>query len=234
MKIKTRNRLIYFLIIFFLIITLFLWFFSRIRSEGENTLKLSRIDNVSYSNNPSLEYNKNLSFAKGVDFKIAIYSKTRSPIEKFDYKNNDVFIYKLPVKNNKPLSQVLKIKYVQVSPPSNTAYYELTSPYTYTRPDSFYTAPDKYDILYRAGKPDSGMEINLTLSGSDIKILKKTDTAYSCYAQLGNFSVNYNNSDTMDFYGGKKSNVNVQSLPIQISFKKKREYYYMTLMIKRG
>jgi hypothetical protein len=233
MKVKTRNRLIYFLIVFFLIITILVGFFFRIRSESENTLKQLKIDSMSFSNRPFLEYSKDVSFSKGIDFKIAIYSKTRSPIEKFVYQNNDVFLYKLPVKSNKTLSEILKINYVRVSPPSNTGYYELTSPYGSTGPDSYYTTPDSYDILYRTGEPDSGVEINLTLSGDGIKILKKNDTTYSCYAELGNFSVNYNNSNTIDFYGRKKSNAKILSLPIQISFEKKKVHYYMILMIKR-
>jgi len=233
MKVKTRNRLIYFLIVFFLIITVFVGFFFHVRSESESALKSLKIDSISFSNKPFFEYSKDLSFSKGVEFKIAYYSKTRSPIEKLSYQNNDVFVYKLPVKSNKPLSEILKIKYIQVSPASNTDYYELSSPYSSTRPDSYYTTSDSYDIFYRPGKPDSGIEINLTLCGADIKILKKNDTTYRCYAQLGNFSVNYNNSGTIDFYGGLKSNTKTLSLPIQISFEKKKEHYYMMLMIKR-
>jgi len=233
MKIKTRNRLISFLIVLFFIIAILVLFFFFIRSESENALKGLKIDSTSFSNKPFLEYNKDLSFFKGMDFKIAYYSKTRSPIEKFVYQDNDVFLYKLPVKSNKPLSEILKIKFIQISPPSGSDYYELTSPYSSTPHDSYYTERNSYDIIYRVGEPHSGTEINLTLSGTNIKILKKSDTAFSCYALLGDFSIKYNKSDAIDFYGEKKSDAKILSLPIQIIFEKKKEHYYMFLMIKR-
>jgi hypothetical protein len=233
MKIKTRKRLIYFLIVLFLIITIFVRFFFLIRSQSENALKQLGIDSTSFSNKPFLEYSKDLSFAKGMDFKIAYYSKTRSPIERFVYINNDVFLYKLPVKSNKPFSEILKIKYIQISPPSGSDYYELTNPYGSTGNDNYYKGRDSYDIIYRVGEPHQGNEINLTLSGTDIKVLKKNDSTFSCYALLGNFSINYNNSDTIDFYGAKKSDTKILSLPIQISFEKKKEHYYMMLILKR-
>jgi len=233
MEAKSKRGLIYFFIAFSLILTILLWFFSFIRSESKNALKQLGIDSTSFSKVPFPEYSKDLSFSKGADFKIAIYSKTRSPIEKFVYLDDYVFLYKLPVKSNKPFSKILKIKYVKISQESNSHYYELTSPYSSTAHDQYYSEHDSYDIFYRPGEPDSGSEINLTLSGSDIKILEKNDTTYSCYALLGNFSVNYNGSDTIDFYGEKKSDAKILSLPIQIVFEKKKDHYYMMLMIKR-
>ncbi len=121
MEVKTRNRLIYFLIGCFLMVTILIGFFFRIRSENENTLKQSRMSIVChFSKKPVVEYSKDLSFSKGVEFKITYYSKTRSPIEKLSYQNNDVFVYKLPVKSRQDLCpQILKIKYIQVSPASN-------------------------------------------------------------------------------------------------------------------
>jgi hypothetical protein len=233
-KVKTRNRLIYFLITFFLIAAVFVVFFHSIRSEMEDTLKQSKIDSISFLNKPFLEYNKDLSFAKGLNFKNAIYSKTRSPIEEFVHQNMDIFLYKLPVKSNKPLSEILKIKYTQASRGSNSHYYELTSAYSSTGNDIYHTEHSSYEILYNVGEPHPGSVINLTLSGTNIKILTKNDSTFHCYAMLGNFSINYDNSDIIDFYGEIASDSKALWLPIQIIFKKKKEHYYMFLEIKRG
>jgi hypothetical protein len=168
-----------------------------------------------------------------MDFKATFYSKTRSPIEKFVYMDNDAFLYKLPVKNNKALSEVLKIKYIQISQPSGSGYYEFINPYgSYGNSDD-YTSNDDYDIIYRVGEPHSGSEIDFTLSGTDIKILKKNDSTFSCYALLGSFSVNYSKSGSVDFYGEEKSDTKALSLPIQIIFEKKKEHFYMMLILKR-
>jgi len=233
MKARTRNRLIYFFIVFVLIVTAFVIFFQYIFSEGEYALKQSIIDDESFSNKPFPEYSKDLKFAKGLDFKIAVYSKTRSPIEKFVYKNYIVYLYQLPVKNNKPLSQILKIKKKDVSPPTNSHFNELTNSYGSTHYDKYYTEHDNCEIVYSVGKPRSGSEINLTLSGPGIKVFKTNDNSYTCDAFLGNFSINYDHSDTIDFYGEIKSNAKMLWLPIQITFEKKNEHFYMVLMLKK-
>ncbi len=226
MKSKLKNRIIYLVIIFCVIVAITVYFFHTLSDDRKNALKQEKIDGTYFSDKPFAEYEKDLKLSKSMEFKGAIYSKTRSPIEQFIYRNTYVFLYSLPIKSNKHLSEILRIKHVGFSVTSPTTYYELTDPYNFKEHSI-------YSIIYKSGTPKPGSEIDFYLSGSTIKISKKSDTVYSCSAQIGNFSISYNNFDIADFYGEEKSGKKLELLPVNITFEEKNGHYYVFLMIQR-
>jgi len=189
-------------------------------------LKQSAIDNTSFSSTPYIEYNNDLNLPKNYYFKGAVYSKTRDPLEEFTYKNAYVFLYRLPIVSNKLLPEILKVVHNQTNPTRYIDYIDLIGPFIAIDYSS-------YNIIYRAGKPIPGNEINLNLEDNHFKVLKQTDTVYSCYTQIGHFSMNYNSSDTLDFYGEKKFEAKPTSLPVQIIFAKKHDHYYVFIIIAK-
>ena len=216
----------YFLGLFGIAVIMILYFFHTIVCDNKKALKQMNIDSISLTDVSNRGYSKDLNLPKDLVFKGAIYSKTRAPIEKFENKDAYFLLYRLPVNNDKSLSEVINIKNKSVTR-DHVGYYELTNDFAFKEHSS-------YNIMYRPGKPQNGTKIILALDGSDFKILKQTDSLYICYDQIRRFAMRYGDDCSIDFFGEIKTSTNFGSLPVQFAFRKANNHYYCLLMITKN
>jgi len=226
MKTKLKKRIAYItLSVLFIAIVVGL-FFNTIFNDNKNAMHANSEDGTSFSNQPYKEYNKKFPKIEDLYFKGVWYSKTRSPIENFLYNDYYVFLYKLPVTSDKSLDSVLKTTFANKDIISGIGYYELANYFTVNKPCN-------YNIRYRTGKPITGHNIYFTLDGENVTTLRKSDSIYCYYAELNNFTICYNKTDTVDFFGElKPARPAGISLPIQIIFRKKNNEFYLFVVIK--
>lgn len=227
MKKKTVKTVLYVTLSLFITLIIGVAGFLIISIHDTNTIAHEMYkDNAEIISKPYAGYDKDLMYPKEYVFKNTTYSKSRLPVEEFTYKNYYIFLYRLPVTSNKPLKDVLNVKYVSTPPAPHVDYYQLLNDFTVQQPCS-------YSVWYKLLKPRPGESIYFTLSGQNAKLLTKTDSLYCYYTSLGSFSISYNKDDTVDFIGGLKRGLNKVplSLPIQIIFKKKNNHFYLGLAV---
>jgi hypothetical protein len=142
-------------------------------------------------------------------------SKIRNQISIFDYgiqRNYRLFIYKIPIKNNFSLENIIGKK---VKDNSINAW-------------KAYTVIEKgiLELNYKSGKPPKAKNILFSYNGNNLKLVAQNDSILSFSLNFKDFSISYNKNNVKDIYGETILNYP----PLNVLFLKHNKGLYLLLM----
>ena len=147
-------------------------------------------------------------------------SKVRNSISLVSFGNDySIFIYKLNLKSNIKLSQLLKTEMKDVDRTTGETY-------------NIFGANNYIKFQYKTGSPDSVSNILLTFAGDSLKTIAKNDSIISYHLICSNLSLRYSETAPIDiFVVGKEGSLGrTTPIPLNILFLERGEVVYLLIM----